>query len=376
MRFASVALLLLAAQDPKLEWRDEDVGDGVAWRRAAFGKQTIHLLEIDLGKKGVKAGFVRGLGQKKLGEIAGGTDAIAAIAGVDGGFLRSDGKKMSAGAGGACIGWTKEGKVAFTKVEADGDWPDVEHAVGGGVMLIEKGQVAAGLDGDAKDARAAAGITARDRLYYVVADGGMTLSALARVMKELSCMTAISLGSGASASMWVRGKPGEGIVGGSEAAVANALVVFAKDVIVFDDRDAQFSCQPKAKWMRDGRSTTGTTGKSTVTKGADSRAVGNDFMFADASLGAEAMWKLEVEFKGEYDVYARWPEGAYTPHAVFQIVAGVEQKEIKIDQSKNGGTWVKLGTVTLMKGGPAQRVVLTGEDDKPLAADAVKIVQR
>ncbi len=128
--------------------------------------------------------------------------------------------------------------------------------------------------------------------------------------------------------------------------------------------------------MRDGRSTPGVEGKATMTKAPDSLAVGNDFMFAKEALGAEAMWKLEVEFKGEYDIYARWPEGAYTPHALFQIVAGVEQKEVKVDQSKDGGKWVKLGTVTLMKGGPAQRVVLTGEDTKPLAADAVKIVQR
>ncbi len=390
MRFASLVLLLLLPQDAKLDWTDEEVGDGVVWRKATPTGQVIHVLEIDGAKKGVRTSLVRGLGVKKVSEIAGGTDAIAAISGgpFDSsgnpqGFLRADGKKMKAATSGqGCIGFTKEGKVAFKRLAEDADWGEVEHAVGGGAVLLEGGKEAGDLDDDGRRARSAAGITARDRVVFAVIEGGtkqtagFTLPELARFMKSLSCMTAIALDAGEHPTLWVRGKPGDGVVGGTGKPVANAIVVHAKDVIVFDDAGPQFQCNPKNVWMRDGRSTPGAGGRATMTKPADSKAHLNDFMFVKEALGAEAMWKLEVEFGGDYDVFVRWPEGAYTTNAVFQLTAGIDQTEFKADQSKDGGKWIKIGKATLGKGGPAQRVVLTGTDMKPLAADAVKVVQR
>lgn len=136
------------------------------------------------------------------------------------------------------IGLGQQLKVSF------GMDPTVKHAVGGGPVLMQKGQVkvvtsqqrfqADILKGRAP--RSAIGLT-RDGQYMLVAiDGrragysvGATLHELAATMKELGAVDALNLDGGGSTTMWMRGRVINRPTDGIERPVSNALLVLPRE---------------------------------------------------------------------------------------------------------------------------------------------------
>jgi hypothetical protein len=353
-----VLSLLLALQSGS---SDEEVGDGVVWRRSG----GLHILEIDLARPDVKLQVAKaGAGTAKLSAFAAETKAIAAVNGTvfDAtgnplSMLRVAGKTYgTATAGCAAIGWTKEGKFEFKQVAAGADWTEVDQAIGG-ALLLDAGKA---VDEDTtKEVRTVVGI-GKEKLFLVVAPA-MTCPELARAMKGMGCTSAFRLDGATGSSIWVRGKGP--VTPAAERPVGSGLLILAKDVVVIDNAGPDFRISPATSWER-------------AEAKKESLAQGEDYSIAKLGSPASAVWKVRVEFTAEYDVYVRWPVGAFTTNAHFKVVSGVEEQVMNANQSKDGGKWIKIGKFDFKPSGPSQQIELTCSDGKPLVADAVKLVQR
>lgn len=136
------------------------------------------------------------------------------------------------------IGLGQEVKVGF------GIDPAVQHAVGGGPVLVQKGRVhvltaSQRFQGDILRGRAprtAVGITKDGGYMLVCIDGrrpgysvGATLAELASTMKELGAVEALNLDGGGSTTLWLRGHVVNHPADGVERPVSNALLVLPKD---------------------------------------------------------------------------------------------------------------------------------------------------
>lgn len=240
-------LLLLLLQ----EWRAEEVGDGVVWKYRHRDKQSVSVLEVDLRK--AKLRVVDATGKERTSALAAKTRAVAAVNGgyFNGkgdpvGLLKIDGKILGDANERPAIGVDAKDRVLIRA--SPGSWKDAVHAMGAGPMLVEEGKVRVGGGfghEKSRHPRTAAGLAAKSRLILVAVDGrvpealGMTCEELAKLMIDLGCHTAINLDGGGSTTMWVRG---DGVVNNpcddkkfdpaGERAVANILVLLAKDVIV------------------------------------------------------------------------------------------------------------------------------------------------
>lgn len=359
-----VLSLLLALQAGTF---DEDVGDGVVWRRSG----GMHILEVDLSRTEIKFQVAKaGAGTAKLSAFAAETKAIAAVNGAtfDGvgnplSMLRVAGKTYgTATAGCGAVGWTREGKFEFKQVAAGADWTEVDQAIGG-AMLLDAGK---SVDEDTtREVRTVVGV-GKEKLFLVVAPA-MTCPELARAMKGMGCTSAFRLDGATGSNIWVRGKGT--VTPAAERPVGSGLLIMAKDVVVIDDAGPDFRCTPRNSWERGGVMAEGQTGTPV-------KSVCNGYSIAKLGGTAEAVWKVRVEFAAEYDVYVQWPVGAFTTNAHFKVVSGVEEKAMDANQSKDGGKWIKIGTFDFKPSGPSQQIELTCSDGKPLVADAVKLVQR
>lgn len=268
----ALVLLLLQAGD----WRVEEVGEGVVWK----SRPPLGVLEADPAT--ARLAFAAAEGLQKTSVVAGRTKSVAAVNGgyftKEGrplGILKIGGETVSTATGGrGAVGITEKGEFLWRRLEAGSDWPEAREAMGGVPLLVEDGKIpdmaqekAAHLV--ARHPRTAIGITKEKKLLLVVVDGrskgapGMSCEELAKLMLSLGSEWALNLDGGGSSTLWVRGKPGEGVVNrpsdGSERAVANAVVVLAKDVI-------------------------------------EAEAPG-------------AAWRPRIEFAGEYELFARGPPG-------------------------------------------------------------------
>ena len=244
--------------------------------------------------------------------------------------------------------------------------------MGGVPLLVEEGRVpdferlekAAHLV--ARHPRTAIGTTAKNHVLLVVVDGrtpdsaGMSCAELARFMVELGCAWALNLDGGGSSTLWVRGKPEEGVVSfpcdnkkydhAGERAVANAVLVLAKDVTIADDPEAAFS----GEWRR----------------AAEGKGTFGDGYAVAGSAGAMARWSPRLKSEGEYEIFAWWPADPAAGRARFRVKTGDEVREVEVDQSKDAGSWVSLGCARISKGVPHE-VELAGR-----IADALRWVQR
>lgn len=105
---------------------------------------------------------------------------------------------------------------------------------------------------------------------------------------------------------------------------------------------------------------------------------GKDYEFARPSgSGAAARFKVRVPQTGRYKVYARWPANsgynASTPIGV-KTVSGMRWS--RVDQRKNGGRWVGLGSYRMERGDRYNIAVSRrGGGHNYVIADAVKIVE-
>lgn len=121
------------------------------------------------------------------------------------------------------------------------DWTAVEQAVEGGPWLLKDGQECINADEEGFEhgfftthhPRTAAGLTADGKLVIATVDGrqtisgGLSLSSLASLMKQLGAVDAINLDGGGSTTLSVKGIVVNSPSEGAERPVADALLIYA-----------------------------------------------------------------------------------------------------------------------------------------------------
>jgi hypothetical protein len=386
---ANLLLLLLALPVVgDAPWRAEEVGDGVVWKSKRFedlfgAPQSVNLLEVDLGRGQARIRFAAAQGKETTSALAARTRAIAAVnggyfdvkTGAPLGLLKIEGALLSSTLAEreATIGVLGNEEVRI-RPSPRGDWKEAAHALSAGPILVEEGRVRVGGGfghEKVRHPRTAVGLAKGYRLLLVAVDGrapeaaGMTLEELARFLVDLGCVTALNLDGGGSTTMWVRGEPFDGVVNFpcddrrfdhlGERAVANALLVLAHDVVVADTDEAEFV--PPERWTR---SSDGTG------------FLGEDYALAPRGDEVTARWTVPIEFSGEFEAFARWPKGISLATGTIWRVGSTEKT---LGQARGGGEWVSLGTIRVEAPGPIS-VELSGTTKEPLAADAVRFVER
>jgi cell wall-associated NlpC family hydrolase len=110
--------------------------------------------------------------------------------------------------------------------------------------------------------------------------------------------------------------------------------------------------------------------------GIDGLAHGGGFVSAGPDTAGDARFKLKVPTKGDYALYAWWParEGnAKTARFGVESAGGTRWTEV--DQTRDGGYWVQIGTYEMNAGDRyAVRISSRGGSGKVIA-DAVALVR-
>lgn len=106
---------------------------------------------------------------------------------------------------------------------------------------------------------------------------------------------------------------------------------------------------------------------------------GYDYQTHATGSGTDAFaWNLNVPADGTYQVYAQFPSvtGAAT-NAQYTITynGGTSTATATVDQTKNAGTWVSLGSFAFTQAGTGQKVSLAQNSGGAVTADAIKIVR-
>jgi hypothetical protein len=122
-------------------------------------------------------------------------------------------------------------------------WPEARHVVGGGPLLLERGNVRITAEREqfrpdvalGRAPRTALGITADGSLLLVAVDGrqprhslGLTLEGLAQLLRSLGAAEALNLDGGGSTVMTVGDTPVSRPSDGAERPVNNALLVVVR----------------------------------------------------------------------------------------------------------------------------------------------------
>jgi len=97
-----------------------------------------------------------------------------------------------------------------------------------------------------------------------------------------------------------------------------------------------------------------------------------------ASVSDQASWSVNLPTSGSYDVFVRYTAGSNRPTAAsYSVVHAGGTATVSVNQTINGGTWVKLGTWN-MNAGNSQRVRLSCWTTlgKYVIADAVRLVKK
>jgi hypothetical protein len=116
-----------------------------------------------------------------------------------------------------------------------------------------------------------------------------------------------------------------------------------------------------------------------VTTGFPDQRYGSNYAFYGASGGspsAWALWRPTIATAGNYDVFLRWvvnPGGSARPNAapIEVTYTGGTDTGKTVDQTLNGGTWVKIGTYNF-SAGTGNSLKLKCSDDGTTIADAAK----
>jgi cell wall-associated NlpC family hydrolase len=113
--------------------------------------------------------------------------------------------------------------------------------------------------------------------------------------------------------------------------------------------------------------------------GKDDWAHGGDFVSAgpDTAGATDARFKLKVPTKGDYALYAWWParEGN-TKAARFGVeTAAGSTRWTEIDQTRDGGSWVQIGTYEMSAGDRYVVRISPKGDSGRVIADAVALVR-
>lgn len=127
----------------------------------------------------------------------------------------------------------KVGETATVEVDVSGsDWSQMDHAMGGGPVLLRSGENVVNAANDPRHPRSAVGVTADGEVWYVVVDGrqtvsvGASLKELADLMKAWGCVEAFNLDGGGSSALHAYGLTLNRPSGGIERYVANGILLY------------------------------------------------------------------------------------------------------------------------------------------------------
>jgi cell wall-associated NlpC family hydrolase len=111
-------------------------------------------------------------------------------------------------------------------------------------------------------------------------------------------------------------------------------------------------------------------------KGAsDALAHGGSYATSVAGAG-DARFKLKVPTSGEYALYAWWPSKTTNATASrFGVMTSSGTKWTTVDQSKDGGYWVEVGTYDMEAGDYYAVRIADGDGSGAAVADAVALVR-
>jgi hypothetical protein len=164
------------------------------------------------------------------------------------------GEEVPVPAGGMVISGCGKRAASLTKVplgcevrltfKTNPTWPHLQHALGGGPLLLENARIV--LDparesirsdiASGRHARTAIGLTRSGRVLLAAAEGGkggrgpgLTLTELAKMMKHLGCRCAMNLDGGGSTTFVVHDQVVTCCSDGSPRSVSNALLVVRRD---------------------------------------------------------------------------------------------------------------------------------------------------
>lgn len=120
--------------------------------------------------------------------------------------------------------------------------------------------------------------------------------------------------------------------------------------------------------------------KVTTTWGVSSyssQRYGKNYRFAKPARRGVAAYKIKTPRTGFYTVCGRWPANSgYNSYTAIRIVTTGGGKIRRVNQRKNGGRWVRIGTYRI-KGGDAYRLAVLRRSARPgyVIADAFKIIR-
>ena len=362
-------------------WNEHEIGDGVLLLQRSFddlfgGPQCVTMLRVEPRARKLRFD-VEAPGKlvptsamgKKLGALAAINGGFFAPDASPVGLLRIDDKLESpANEGQGCIG-LEDGRDLRLELRPAGDWPQMREALGVGVFVLDHGRVVD--HGERQRAirhpRTAIGRRKDGTLLLLCVDGrtaqarGMSYEELGGLFLALDCRDAVNLDGGGSSTLWVASRgvcnhpcDNKKFDHEGERAVANALLLFAPAIVVVDDDAADL-----------------------VGEGIEQTTVGRGIHGPDCALvpgDGSATFAAELPFAGRWRALAWSPAVAGTSGLV-RLGFGTVGTAAKLKAANlNPEKWTPLGEFTLEEPGTGF-VTITGRDNKPFVADAVKFVQ-
>lgn len=229
----------------KIRWKNEKIAPGLKWKSTHTilndtVPQNINILIVDLNKRRIGISY-NPLKNIPLSKQVSGTDALAAVNGGffnirDGGsvtYIRTSGRISDIDTAGK---WSRNsnitgslmirsGKEVYIESALPNSWydnhPEYEDVLLTGPLIIkDRIRIPVPKTPLAENIHPRTAIGTRDhrKVILVTLDGrtseafGMTISELASLMILLKCRDAVNLDGGGSTTMWISGKPFNGVV--------------------------------------------------------------------------------------------------------------------------------------------------------------------
>lgn len=256
--------------------------------------------------------------------------------------------------------------------------------IGGAPVLIKNGKInityneeimwGSGVGYDNRDPRTAVGYKNNKHVIMLVADGrgaaseGVSLIELAQIMLDLGCYEAINLDGGGSTQMAI-GKSYVNSPAGIRPVPTILSVVHSDSVKniskplfekIIDTED--ISVTKVGSWFESANSGYyGSSRSLLITKGT-----GSNFI----------KYPLNLPSENNYDVYAWWVSASNRcTDSPFIINHKGKSDTIRVDQTKNGSSWQKLGSFTFTSDSNAYiKITDAASSGTYITADAIKIV--
>jgi exopolysaccharide biosynthesis protein len=252
----------------RIKWEKEKISPGLRWIYSHTNledslPQNINILRVNLNKR--KISLVHNPSENVRTSIQ--ADQAGAVAAINAGFfnVKTGGSVAYLKANGLIVDsdtakrWPRNQNLngavlitasdgLFISVKMNNTWFDsltvYRDVLVTGPLLVQNGNLCT-MPGTSlvtsRHPRSAVGTIRNKKVVLVTIDGrdeqaaGMTLYELAALMRLLKCRDAVNLDGGGSTTMWIRGKPYNGVVNmpsdnkiwdqEGERAVANVLVV-------------------------------------------------------------------------------------------------------------------------------------------------------